>query len=180
MKKFIFRFTILVSIFSTLGAIALAKDINVFENKDIFKMKLSSIDERLDENIDNPVEYERAMNESLELFSDEQYEEMAEEIRKEQKSSKAYLKEYLSDIKCALVDSKNGYDILDEQQEKELDIIDKQILIYDSLEKLVDDYDEKDIENLFEKIENITSSMEVGRKLPIIPHELQLDSQINY
>ena len=173
MKKFIVRLTIFVFSFSILGITALAQDINMFENVDIFKIKLSSIDEKLDKNIDNPVEYQQAMNESLELFSNPQYEEMAEKMKEEQKNSKEYLQEYLSDIKCALIDSKNGYDTSDAQQKKQLEIIEQQILIYDNLEKIVENCDEKDVSNLFAKIENITLSMEVGQKIPFVPKELR-------
>ena len=92
MKKLITIMACVICLALVVSVAALGNDINVFESLSSFKYKASEIDTRLDNNLENPEEYQKAMNESLALFNDPQYEKIAEQMVKEQEASREYLK----------------------------------------------------------------------------------------
>ena len=178
MKKLITIMACVICLALVVSVAALGNDINVFESLSSFKYKASEIDTRLDNNLENPEEYQKAMNESLALFNDPQYEKIAEQMVKEQEASREYLKEYVADIKCALIDRRNGYSVVSKPVGKDdaatVEMLDKQIELYEKLEKIVEKADDKSIGELSRKIKDVTQSMKPGKEMPILTNDLSL------
>ena len=151
------------------GAVAMGDKIHALDSLEAYRAYTATLDARRDANLNNPEEYEKIMNESVELMESPEYEKIAAEMEAEQENSREHLYAYLADAKCALMDYRQAFNPEIEEEARALEILEQQIAIFEDLEEKAKQCPDDEIGDFSRKVDHITETMEAGETLPDIP-----------